>query len=248
MSKTATRRHDDTPASRQNPAMLLAAARDAIVACERCARLRHYCQRIGSEKRQAHSGETYWARPVPGFGDPAARLLLVGLAPAAHGANRTGRAFTGDGTGGSSDFLMAALHQSGFASQPTSRSSTDGLELFDAFITMAVRCAPPDNKPTLEEIQECLPHLDAEVTALPAVRVVVALGAIGFAAYLRLLKRRGTLVRPAPAFAHGSIHEVPDGVTLLGCYHPSRQNTGTGRLTPAMMAEVFAEARRRIGG
>lgn len=228
--------------------MLLAAARDAIVACERCPRLRHYCQRIGSEKRQAHSGETYWARPVPGFGDPAARLLLVGLAPAAHGANRTGRAFTGDGTGGSSDFLMAALHQSGFASQPTSRSSTDGLELFDAFITMAVRCAPPDNKPTLEEIQECLPHLDAEVTALPAVRVVVALGAIGFAAYLRLLKRRGTLVRPAPAFAHGSIHEVPDGVTLLGCYHPSRQNTSTGRLTPAMMGEVFAEARRRIGG
>lgn len=247
MNKTATRRPDGAPRPRQNPTTLLAAAREGIVTCERCPRLRRYCQEIGSEKRRAYSEETYWARPVPGFGDPTARLLLVGLAPAAHGANRTGRVFTGDGPRGSSDFLMAALHRTGFANQPTSRSSGDGLELLDAFITMAVRCAPPDNKPTPEEIHKCLPHLDAEVAALPGVRVVVALGAIGFAAYLRLLMSRGTNLRPAPVFEHGSTHELPNGVTLLGCYHPSRQNTNTGRLTPAMMAEVFAEARRRIG-
>ncbi|MGE3705277.1 MAG: uracil-DNA glycosylase family protein, partial [Vicinamibacterales bacterium] len=127
---------------------LLTAARHAIVTCERCSRLRRYCSRIGSEKRRAYAADTYWARPVPGFGDPNARLLIVGLAPAAHGANRTGRAFTGDGPGGSGDFLMAALHRTGFASQPTSRTADDGLELLDAFVAMAVRCAPPDNRPT----------------------------------------------------------------------------------------------------
>jgi uracil-DNA glycosylase family 4 len=229
-----------------SPLDLLAAARHAIVSCERCPRLRRHCLRIGSEKRRAYSGDTYWARPVPGFGDPNARLLIVGLAPAAHGANRTGRAFTGDGPGGSGDFLMAALHRTGFASQPTSRAADDGLELLDAFVAMAVRCAPPDNKPTPEELEACLPHLDAEVGALPRVRVVVALGGIGFAAYLRLLKMRGEIIRPRPVFEHGSVHELPGGVVLIGCYHPSRQNTNTGRLTADMMVRVFSEARRRL--
>ena len=150
------------------------------MSCERCPRLRAYCRRIGREKRRAFRDDTYWAKPVPGFGDPRARLLLVGLAPAAHGANRTGRVFTGDGVGGSGDFLMAALHRAGFANIPTSQHPDDGLALRDAFIAAAVRCAPPDNKPTPEEIARCLPHLDAELAALPRVRVVVALGKIAF--------------------------------------------------------------------
>src|SRR5687768_14206506 len=158
---------------------------DAIVNCERCPRLRDYCRRIGREKRRAFRSETYWARPVPGFGDPRARLLILGLAPAAHGANRTGRVFTGDGVGGSGDFLMASLHRAGFANIPTSRHPDDGLRLRDAFIAAAVRCAPPDNKPTPQEIANCLPHLDAELAALARVRVVVALGKIGFDAYLQ---------------------------------------------------------------
>jgi uracil-DNA glycosylase len=214
-------------------------ARDAIVACERCTRLRAYCRRIGRQKRRAFRGEIYWARPVPGFGDPRARVLIIGLAPAAHGANRTGRVFTGDGAGGSGDFLMAALHRAGLSNQPTSRHRDDGLRLIDAFIAAAVRCAPPDNKPTPEEIVNCLPHLDAEVAALPRVRVVVALGRIGHDAYLRLLRHRGIVVRPKPPFGHGSHARLPNGQTLIGCYHPSRQNTNTGKLTPRMMDEVF---------
>jgi uracil-DNA glycosylase family 4 len=222
----------------------LAAVRDAIVSCERCPRLRAYCQRIGREKRRAFINETYWTRPVPGFGDPRARLLLIGLAPGAHGANRTGRVFTGDGVGGSGDFLMAALHRAGFANIPTSHHPGDGLELRDAFIAAAVRCAPPDNKPTPQEIANCLPHLDAEVGALPRVRVIVGLGAIGFNAYLRLLAQRGICVRPRPSFGHGVAHVLPTEQTLIGCYHPSRQNTNTGRLTARMMDEVFRRARR----
>jgi uracil-DNA glycosylase family 4 len=224
----------------------LMAARDAIVACERCARLRDYCRRVGDEKRRAFRNETYWARPVPGFGDPRARLLIVGLAPAAHGANRTGRVFTGDGVGGSGDFLMAALHRSGFANIPTSRDPNDGLQLHDAFIAAAVRCAPPDNKPTPDEIANCLPHLDAEIAALPGVRVIVALGKIGFDAYLQLLKARGLVVRPRPQFAHRSVAVLPTGQTLIGCYHPSRQNTNTGKLTASMMSDVFRLARRKL--
>src|SRR5436190_18354062 len=145
----------------------LAGVHDAIVGCDRCVRLRTYCARIGREKRRAFRDDVYWARPVPGVGDPRARLLLVGLAPAAHGANRTGRDFTGDGVGGSGDILMAALHRAGFANIPTSRHPNDGLKLRDAFIAAAVRCAPPDNKPTPAEIANCLPHLDAEILALP---------------------------------------------------------------------------------
>jgi uracil-DNA glycosylase len=222
----------------------LATVRDAIVNCERCPRLRDYCKQIAREKRRAYRDEIYWGRPVPGFGDPNARLLLVGLAPAAHGANRTGRVFTGDGTGGSGDFLMAALHRAGFANIPTSQHLDDGLKLHDAFIAAAVRCAPPDNKPTPEEIARCLPHLDAEISALPRVRVIVALGKIGFDAYLRLLKHRGIDLRPRPEFGHAATHELPNGQVLVGSYHPSRQNTNTGKLSPSMMDDVFRIARR----
>lgn len=217
------------------------------MSCDRCTRLRAYCQKVAAEKKRAYRDDLYWGRPVPGFGDPDARLLLVGLAPAAHGANRTGRVFTGDGIGGSGDFLMAALHRTGFANLATSTHADDGLRLTDAFISMAVRCAPPDNKPLPEEIGRCLDHLDAEVALLPRVRVVVALGKIGFDAWLQLLRRRGRAVSPRPQFGHGIAVDCGAGAPLLvGCYHPSRQNTNTGRLTPAMMDAVFRKAKREI--
>jgi uracil-DNA glycosylase family 4 len=218
----------------------------AIVACDKCPRLRSYCAQIARDKRRAYRDDTYWGKPVPGFGDPRARLLLIGLAPAAHGANRTGRVFTGDGIGGSGDFLMGALHRAGFANIATSHHPHDGLQLRDAFIAAAVRCAPPDNKPTPEEIARCLPHLDAEVAALPRARVVVALGKIGFDAYLQLLRERAVRVTPKPKFGHGAAYELPNGQMLIGCYHPSRQNTNTGKLTPAMMDDVFTLARQHL--
>ena len=224
----------------------LADLREQIVTCQRCPRLRAYCQKIGREKRRAYLTDEYWARPVPGFGDPQARLLIVGLAPAAHGANRTGRVFTGDGVGGSGDFLMSALYRTGFANIPTSQHPDDGLALSDAYIVAAVRCAPPDNKPTPEEVARCLPHLDAELDALPNVRVAVALGKIGFDAYLQMLKGRGVVPRPKPAFGHGSVDVLPNGQILIGSYHPSRQNTNTGRLTPRMMDAVFSAARKQL--
>ena len=238
---------------RRIPAQQLADAHHAIVSCDRCPRLRAYCMRIASEKKRAYRDDTYWGRPVPGFGDPAARLLLLGLAPAAHGANRTVRVFTGDGTGGSGDFLMAALHRTGFANIPTSSRPDDGLQLTDAYIAAAVRCAPPDNKPLPEEITRCLDHLESEISALPNVQVVVALGKIAFDAWLQLLRRRGVAVRPRPQFGHGAVvafeqprttnHQPP---TIVGCYHPSRQNTNTGKLTPRMMVEVFRKARKLL--
>lgn len=218
-----------------------------IVSCNRCVRLRTYCQRIAREKRRAFRDEVYWGRPVPGFGDPNARVLIVGLAPAAHGANRTGRVFTGDGAGGSGDFLMAALHRAGFANLPTSRHPGDGLALHDAFIAAAVRCAPPANKPTPEEIANCLPHLEAEIAALPRVRLVVALGKIGFDAYLRLLKHQGIVAKPRPEFGHAAAYALPNHQILIGCYHPSRQNTNTRKLTARMMDQVFGKARRLLG-
>jgi uracil-DNA glycosylase len=214
-----------------------------IISCDRCPRLRSYCQRVAREKRRAYLTETYWGRPVPGFGDPRARVLIVGLAPAAHGANRTGRVFTGDGVGGSGDFLMSALHRAGFSNQTTSHRRDDGLKLRDAFILAAVRCAPPANKPTPQEVANCLPHFDAELEALPNVSVVVALGKIGFDAYLGLLKHRGLFIRPRPAFGHGVAHALSNGHTLIGCYHPSRQNTNTGKLTASMMDAVFQKVR-----
>jgi uracil-DNA glycosylase family 4 len=203
-----------------------------------------YCGQIAREKRRAYRLETYWGRPVPGFGDPAARLVLIGLAPAAHGANRTGRMFTGDGPGGSGDFLMSALQKTGFANIATSTHRDDGLDLKDAYILSAVRCAPPDNKPHPEEIARCQVHLDAELAQLPNVRVVVALGKIGFDAWLQQLRRRGVAVSPKPPFGHGLI--VPGSPALIGCYHPSRQNTNTGRLTAGMMESVFKQARRML--
>jgi uracil-DNA glycosylase family 4 len=224
----------------------LTVVHDAIISCERCPRLRTYCTEIARTKRKAFRDEIYWGKPVPGFGDPRARVLLLALAPAAHGANRTGRVFTGDGPGGSGDFLMAALHRAGFANIPTSRHPTDGLKLRDAFIAAAARCAPPDNKPTPEEIANCRPHLDAEIAALTRVRIVVGLGKIAFDAYLQLLKERGVVARPRPAFGHGVRYELPNGQILIGCYHPSRQNTNTGKLTARMMDDVFGAVRRRL--
>lgn len=224
--------------------VLLARAQRAIVNCNDCARLREYCIRVGHIKKAAHRDDIYWAKPVPGFGDARARLLIVGLAPAAHGANRTGRVFTGDAPGGSGDFLMEAMHACGFANQPTTRHKRDGLELADAFIAATVRCAPPDNKPTTEEIARCERHLDAEFDALTNVRVIVALGRIAWDATFRLLaRRRNLVVRPRPTFAHSAHVDLPGGLTLIGSYHPSRQNTNTGKLTQAMMRAVFLQAR-----
>jgi uracil-DNA glycosylase family 4 len=229
--------------------MTLTDVHRAIVTCDRCPRLREHCRRVAIEKKRAHRDDTYWGRPVPGFGDPAARLLLVGLAPAAHGANRTGRVFTGDGSG---DFLMAALHRTGFANIPTSRRIDDGLRLRDAYIAAAVRCAPPANKPAPEEIARCLDHLDREVVELPRLRVVVALGKVAFDAWLQLLARYGVARRPRPAFAHGVAVRFDEAIergkppVLVGCYHPSRQNTNTGKLTAPMMERVFREAKRLL--
>jgi len=224
----------------------LSVVRDAIVGCDRCPRLRAYCTDIARVKKRAYRDETYWGKPVPGFGDPNARVLLVALAPAAHGANRTGRPFTGDGSGGSGDFLMAALHHAGFANIATSEHPRDGLVLRDAFITSAARCAPPDNKPTPEELANCSSHLGDEIDALPNVRFIVCLGKIGFDAYLRFLHSRGIALRPKPVFAHGAFHKLPNGQVLIGCYHPSRQNTNTGKLTPRMMRAVFAQVARGL--
>src|SRR6266540_6934707 len=204
----------------------LVSARAAIVECERCARLRAFCSQVAREKKRAYRDETYWGRPVPGFGDPNARLLILGLAPAAHGANRTGRVFTGDGIGGSGDFLMRALHRNGFANIATSQRVDDGLMLTDAYIAAAVRCAPPQNKPRPEEIARCLDHLDAEVAQLARVRVVVALGKIGFDAWLQLLRRRGVALSPRPQFGHAIVWRMKDRRNelpiVIGCYHPSR--------------------------
>jgi uracil-DNA glycosylase family 4 len=222
----------------------LSDVRQSIVSCERCPRLRLYCQRVAAEKKRAHRGDVYWGRPVPGFGDPDARLLVVGLAPAAHGANRTGRVFTGDGSG---DFLVSALYRTGFASIATSRRIDDGLVLSDAYITAAVRCAPPGNKPLPHEISACLDHLDAELRHLPRIRVVVALGKIAFDAWLTLMKRRGAVPSPRPQFGHGVAVAMGDDLpVLLGCYHPSRQNTNTGKLTAQMMVSVFRKARKLL--
>jgi uracil-DNA glycosylase len=216
-----------------------------ITTCTRCDRLRTYCARVAAVRKAAHRHDTYWGRPVPGFGDPEARVLVLGLAPAAHGANRTGRVFTGDGSG---DFLMQAMHRAGFASIPTSQRADDGLVLRGAYIAAAVRCAPPDNKPLPDEIRACHPHLAAELAALPHVRVIVALGRIAFDAALRLAADRGIAIRPRPPFGHGAIYRLDPAPLLIGSYHPSRQNTNTGRLTAEMLEGVFLDARRLADG
>jgi len=213
-----------------------------IIACTRCSRLVSYCRKIGLEKRRAYMDWEYWARPVPGFGDHKARLLILGLAPGAHGSNRTGRPFTGDGSG---NFMYPVLYRAGFASQPTATHRDDGLRLKDAYITAAVRCAPPQNKPAPDEIANCATFLDKEMAMLKNVRVIVALGRIGFDAYLNYLKRAGLLASKAAfTFAHGVHYEMPDGRVLLCSYHPSLQNTNTGKLTEKMFLEVFRKARK----
>jgi uracil-DNA glycosylase len=219
----------------------LAALTEEIVACRRCPRLVEWRERVAREKVARFRDETYWGRPVPGFGDPDARILLVGLAPAAHGGNRTGRVFTGDASG---DFLWAALHRAGLADRPSSRRADDGLTLSEVYIAAAVRCAPPANKPTPEERDNCAPYLARELGLLDGVRVLVALGAYGWDAALRALASNGARVASAgkPRFGHGA--EVAVGrYVLLGTYHPSQQNTFTGKLTPAMFDDVVSRAK-----
>jgi uracil-DNA glycosylase len=223
----------------------LVALTDEIVSCRACPRLVTWRESVAVEKRAAFRDERYWGKPVPGFGDPAAHLFVVGLAPAAHGANRTGRVFTGDRSG---DWLFASLHRTGFANQPTSTVADDGLTLRDAYVTAAVRCAPPDNKPTTEERNQCVPYLRRELTALTRVTVVVALGGFAYDVIARLVAGAGGSVPvPRPKFGHGV--EVGTGaLTILGCYHPSQQNTFTGRLTEPMLDAVFLRARALIDG
>lgn len=209
-----------------------------IAACERCPRMRDHCRSVAQTKRRAYLDWDYWGKPVPSFGDPNARLLILGLAPGAHGANRTGRMFTGDSSG---DFLYRVLHETGFATQPTSVSATDGLQLIDAYITASAHCAPPDNKPTKEELANCRPYLERELQLLPNIQVIVALGRIAFDTYLSII---GARKAPYP-FAHGAIHN-PGPHTLIASYHPSQQNTSTGKLTQAMLRGVFESARARL--
>jgi len=217
-----------------------------IITCTKCPRLVEYREQVGREKRKAYRDYDYWARPVPGFGDPHARVLLVGLAPGAHGSNRTGRPFTGDASG---NFMYPILYKVGFASQPTAVSRDDGLKLIDCYITAAIRCAPPDNKPLPSELANCSSYLDREIAILTNVRVVVALGKVGFDAYLAHLKRTGVLGRRTRlTFGHAARYEMPNGVTLLASYHPSNQNTATGKLTAAMFEDIFRLAKRLMTG
>jgi uracil-DNA glycosylase family 4 len=209
-----------------------------IIECDRCPRLIRHCREVAATKRRSFLDWDYWGRPVPSFGDSAARLLILGLAPGAHGANRTGRMFTGDRSG---DFLYRSLHKAGFASQPVSRDADDGLQLHDAWITGACHCAPPDNKPLPEELRNCRPFLERELTLLANVQVVVVLGKIAFDTYLSILKSRGSIERPSNfRFGHDVLHDLSPA--LLCSYHPSQQNTSTGRLTEAMLDGIFLRA------
>ncbi|MEP7353459.1 MAG: uracil-DNA glycosylase [Acidobacteriota bacterium] len=216
-----------------------------VVGCELCPRLRDHCREVGVVKRRAYLDWEYWAKPVPGFGDPEARVLVIGLAPGAHGANRTGRMFTGDKSG---EFLYRALYETGFASQADSSSRDDGLKLSGMYITASGRCAPPDNKPTPEELRRCRPYLERELALLSEVRVVVALGGIAFHTYLSALRDQGVIGNLAGfKFGHGAEYLLPGGVHLIASYHPSQQNTSTGKLRREMLREVFARARELAG-
>jgi len=224
----------------------LAILNNEVVKCTRCPRLVAYREQVGREKRRAYRDQEYWARPVPGFGDPHARVLVLGLAPGAHGSNRTGRPFTGDASG---KFMYPILYKVGFASQPNAENRGDGLKLIDCYITAAVRCAPPGNKPLPSELANCAPFLDRELAILKSVKVVVALGKIGFDAYLNYLKRNGVIQnRAAYLFAHAASYPMPNGVVLLASYHPSNQNTATGKLTAPMFEQVFREAKKIAAG
>jgi len=231
------------PTSNDLPAWLKV-LNEEVVACIRCPRLVVYREKIAREKRRAYVDWDYWGKPVPGFGDPDARVLILGLAPGAHGSNRTGRPFTGDSSG---NFMYPVLYKTGFANQASATHRGDGLILKDAYITAAVRCAPPANKPTPEEIAACTRFLDREIDGLKNVKVVVALGRIGFDAYLNYLKRRGQISTKAPyVFAHAAKYTMPDGRLLLASYHPSSQNTNTGKLNEKMFTEIFREAARSV--
>jgi len=213
-----------------------------IIACTRCPRLVGYREQVARERRRAYRDCEYWGKPVPGFGDPDGRVLIMGLAPGAHGSNRTGRPFTGDASG---KFMFPVLHETGFANQPNASDRNDGLMLKDLYITAAVRCAPPANKPTPQELAECSQFLDREIAGLERVKVVVALGKIGFDAYLNYLKRQSAVAsKKAYVFKHGASYRMPDGKVLLASYHPSNQNTQTGKLTRKMFVEIFQEAAR----
>jgi len=234
--------------SRSNPQPLspiLQQVRESIIDCERCSRLRDYCRGIGETRRRAYQDQVYWARPVPGFGDPRARLLILGLAPGAHGANRTGRPFTGDGSG---YFMYPVLHELGFASQSRATSREDGLKLRHAWISSVVHCAPPGDKPLPQEIRNCATHVAAEIEALPRVRVVVCLGKIAFDGYLAYLLHTGVISRKSEyRFAHGAEYVLPNGLHLLASYHPSLRNTNTGRLNRTMFTRIFLRARELAG-
>jgi uracil-DNA glycosylase family 4 len=223
----------------------MASLASRIAACRRCPRLVAWREEVAREKRASFRGQEYWARPVPGFGDVAARVLVLGLAPAAHGGNRTGRMFTGDRSG---DWLYRALHRAGFANQPGSVARGDGLALEGAFVTAPVRCAPPANKPTPAERDACRPWLDAELDLVTGLRVIVALGGFAWAQALDVLGDRGySIPAPRPRFAHGAEVRLGEALTLLGSYHPSQQNTFTGTLTEAMFDAVWARARKLAG-
>lgn len=216
-----------------------------IVTCELCPRLRAHCQQIASARRRAYAAWEYWGKPVPSFGDPAARVMILGLAPGAHGSNRTGRPFTGDGSG---NFLYPVLHATGFASQPRAESREDGMVLRDLWITSVVRCAPPGNKPSPEELANCTPFLDAEISLLHDLRVIVCLGKIAFDGLLAHLRRERIIAgRKGYIFEHGAEYKLPDGRLILASYHPSLQNTNTGLLTAPMLRAVFARARKLAG-
>jgi uracil-DNA glycosylase family 4 len=213
-----------------------------VIACTRCPRLVVYREQIAREKRRAYRDHEYWGKPVPGFGDPAARVLVLGLAPGAHGSNRTGRPFTGDASG---KFMYPVLYETGFANQPTAVERNDGLRLTDLYITAAARCAPPDNKPLPQELANCAPYLEREIDGLKKLRVIVALGKIGFEAYLNFLIRRKLITSKRQyEFRHGAEYVLPDGRVLLASYHPSNQNTQTGKLTKEMFMKIFVRARR----
>jgi len=224
-------------------AKTLDAIHSEVIACTKCRELRRYCAQVATEKKRAYRGLTYWGKPVPGFGDPNARVLLVGLAPGAHGSNRTGRPFTGDASG---DFLYPALHRAGFANQATVSHADDGLQLHDTYITAALRCAPPQNKPTPSQLRKCFPYLVREVEALGRLRVVIGLGAIGTRAAIEALQAAGySLSTKRWRFGHGAELTATKGkrvVTLISSFHPSRQNTNTGKLTRAMFDAIFTRA------
>ncbi|HSY68399.1 MAG TPA: uracil-DNA glycosylase [Edaphobacter sp.] len=233
------------PSGAQSTSQLLQRIHGSIITCERCPRLREYCRGIGETKRRAYIDQTYWARPVPGFGDSRARILVLGLAPGAHGANRTGRPFTGDGSG---DFMYPVLHELGLASKPRALDRADGLKLRHTWIASVVRCAPPGDKPLPQEVRNCATHLAAEIQALPRVRVVVCLGKIAFDGYLAFLLETGVIARRSEyRFSHGAQYLLPNGLHLLATYHPSLRNTNTGRLNRTMFTRIFLRARELAG-